>query len=360
MIRKKAKYGLQLSWVSKILIWSSTLLSISPLLSSIIIFGIIPIIPSLIIMFLTSYNQTMFQVFKGIIPFRNTIPAFFAYFWIFVGPVLIYKYEVQLLPEFLWKAKSIVSRDEYLRLNKIASKFPSSTHLWGSILFIFTIFMGWVMHPYAKVIFKVPNLTHLYYIYCVLLMGFITFVATFGICGVIIGIRLVRCLAKCKVFINIADPSRRGGLGFIAGFAIKTTILFASGFAIVPFLYNLSTWITGTSQVLGLTLFSIFILLVLLSFIWPISSVFMMAKRRKVALIQGPLNVLTNEFIERLIEKSTKSKMKFIEINLTIWYIQRLQMVKVIPIESSSIIFQLLTAIGIPTIITVIQYRLTR
>lgn len=358
MKETKLKFYLQLSWVSKTLIWFSTFLNISPLLSSVLIFSIMPGIPLLIIMFLTSYNQIIFQMLIGIIPFRITLPALFAYCWILVGPALIYKYETQLLPSFLWKVKPLISRKEYFKLNKIASEFSSSTHVWSTVLFFVALFMGWVIFPYAEVNFKVSHMTHPFYVYSVLLMSFSMFVGTFGLYGVVLSIKLVRCFSKCKVFINVSDPSKRGGLGFIAGFAIKTTILFASGFAIIPFLYNLSIWTAGPGQTLGLTLVAIFILFVLLSFIWPISSVYTMAKKRKVVLLQKYLNILTYEFIERVIKKSSKMKPKPIEIQLTTWYIQRLQTIKVMPIEGG-IILQLLTTIGVPIIVTIIQYQLT-
>lgn len=355
----ESKFDLQLSWVSKAVNLFSILLKISPLSSSVIVFGVLPWSFWFLAMFLTSYSQTFFQMLNGIIPFHMTIPAHLAYCWLFLGPYLIHRYETLLLPSFLWKTRQFIPKQDYFKLVHLASQFSCWAKKWSLFVFLLTIIMGVIMYPYAEVNFKVPYITHPYYMVSVLLMGLSTFVGTFGFCGVALSIMLIKRFTNCDIFFDVTDPLDRGGLSFVVDFAVKTSLLFASGFVGVLFLYNLSVWITGPGQMLGLILVSIFLLFVLSSFLWPIILCYRMVKKRKDTLLRKCLDPLAEEFHERFIVKHSVSQLTSVDVCLTTWYLQRLQTIRNIPLWSADIFYLLITCV-ITIIGVVIQYQVIR
>ena len=153
-----------ISWISEFLRRASVLLELNPFLANIVCFGIVPLMLALFIILLSAYHPTILKMLTGVIPFRFTIPALLAYSWIILGPRLIYKFEVDLLPLFLWKAKRFVLWDDYIQLVKVSSRFPNLQRHWGPFVFLMTLFMGWLMYPYAKIHFYVPSIAHPFYI----------------------------------------------------------------------------------------------------------------------------------------------------------------------------------------------------
>lgn len=355
---KHDKFYNKLSWVSNTVTKTSIFLRTSSLISSILFFGFIPWSLLFIVTFLTFYNRTMFQLFTGLAPFSTTLPVLFAYCWLFFGPALIHKYETQYLPEFLWKTRKFISKSNHLRLAKLAAQFPHSFKLLAPTFAAMTMFMGLVMTPYARNNFFISGIAWLYYIVSILIMLLSMLVATFGVYGTVLTIKLIFNFSKYIKYIDVTDPSKRGGISFVMDFAIKTTILFGSGFAVVPFLYNLSVEIRGIGQVIGLILVATFLSLVLLTFVFPILQICIVLRNKRNISFQKYQNLLAGEFHKRFNSDSNQQENELtpIDVSLLVWYNQKLEAIRGFPIKGT-VILQLLLTIGIPIIITVLQYH---
>lgn len=348
--------GYQFSWVSRIINYFSIFFNISPFLSSVIIFGFLPWIPWFLVMFLTSYNKTVFKMLIGSIPYWLTFPVLLAYLWLFIGPFLIHKYETILLPSFFFYSKRFCNSENYLSLLNIASRFPFFSRLFGFILLFLALLMGLIVFPYAKSNFFINNIYHPFYLSSVLLLTLSMVVGAFGVYGVILSLRLVHYFSKLNLFIDVTDPYDKGGYGYIVRFTLKTTVLFASGFAIIPFLYNVSVWISGFGQIIGLLLALIFISLLALSFFVPYFYFSIIIRNNRDKLLKDYLCIIADEIQNLSIKNILLKPTTEYDLRLINWYISRLNDINGLSLDIN-VILQLVASIGIPTVITIIQYK---
>jgi hypothetical protein len=156
--------------------------------------------------------------------------------------------------------------------------------------------------------------------------------------------------------LDISDPAEKGGLGFVIDFAIKTTIIFASGFSIIPFLYNLSIWISGIGQIIGLLLVVFYLSLITAVFGIPVYYSYTIIKRKRKSLLRNHLYQLAGKYDELINIPNVKIPITQVEINLSTWYIQRLKSIKVLPVDSTTAL-QFCISIVVPIVITYFQYK---
>lgn len=291
----------KLSWISKIIIWAREKLKIKPIFASIIFFGYGPHLIMLLIGFLTGYSKTLFLMLKGVIPYEKSIPGLLAYYWVFFGPALIHYVDSKNIPIFLKKVRTIISKSDYTNLSNLISYFSNHRFKIGLLFSIIAIFLGIILFPYANQNFMVPSLFHPFYIASVILMGLNVFIGSYGVFIVFLMIKLILQLSKFNLKIDLTDPKNRGGLGFIASFAIKITLLFSTGSMMLPFLINLGIWKGGISKHVCLGLVGFNVILILLSFFYPIISISNTIRRKKECLLlksKKQLLKLHNQIIE--------------------------------------------------------------
>jgi len=348
----------KISWISRLLNSFSVHFGINVFLSSVIVFGIIPWIPWFIIMYLTSYYHNVYNFILGSIPYTITLPTFFSFIWVFIGPYLIYKYENHVLPLFLFNSKRLCNRITYNKLLGISSQYVKHSKQIGLIIFPLTILLGYYVFPYAKINFSVNEIYHPYYIFSVLLIGFAMYIGSYGIYGVINSLRLIHHFSKCKLSIDITDPTNKGGYGFIVNFTSKTTFLFSSGFTVIPFLYNISVWISGFGKILGLLLVLFYLCIVISSFFIPFFYFSSIIRQNRNTILKEYLAKISDQYQFSLHSSEYNKNISEVDFHLITWYINRLYCIDGLTLNFINTI-QILLSVIIPILITYIQYRLS-
>jgi hypothetical protein len=335
-------------WITRVLDASCRIKIKSPLLASIIIFGLpIDILLSIFLTIRKSYISPQF--------FLSYILCII---WLNLGPYFIWYYERKVITDFFQRLGELLPQQEVKKLSQkyrsvFAHKFWILIIPWMSFLF-FAYHDGFVLdvagtfgfHDVWTWLLSIP-------------IVWIPIIAGMGSWGVITTILAVNDVVRRNLRLDPLNIDKRGGLSCIGNYAIGTTILISSGSLFLPMAYQFSLQL-NSAKVDVYLLVSFFIAIILLSFIYPIFITYARVKEHRNKLLEK-LRVKYNKAIreQELSRKSTRTRLEsyFDSVRIRTEY-NDLSNLNLYPFDIS-VINKLISSVLFPMLITFIQQLVT-
>jgi hypothetical protein len=294
------------------------------------------------------------QVTKNLLVY---IPAMLAYSWIGYGPYLISYLDEHVFHDFWREVRPIlrITEDQFKCLySGIEKSFHEGYFKVSLPLSTLAFFDAIFMVDYAKQYFHVTGLFDPFYWCAVGVMLVVVFLSGFGFWGVFCAIKVVYKSAPFPISLNPMSPDRFGGLMAFGRLAIRTTLLFSSGSALLPFLLQVSAWTGGTGFILGVLSACVYIMAVAFSFIFPILYVHRIAIRERNRMLKETGEEylrLLNEFNESPHSNGLSQALRIVIIRNQFLEIEKM---KVYPFDWR-IILELVSSVALPIILTAMQ-----
>lgn len=194
------------------------------------------------------------------VPPLTCIAILLAAAWSWIGPSLIWNYEVNILPTFwtqMLDDRILPSRDiseissAFFRINYGSRKFV----VYGWTLLLLLAFVG--VSEFMKEIGmpRIPGVWFWLWLICLIPAGILT---GEGFAGVIMMIQIIRSCIKRDIAMHPYHPDGLGGLSCFGRLAIGTTLLFSSGALFLPILLigSESSFLTMTWMYVLVSLYS--------------------------------------------------------------------------------------------------------
>lgn len=245
-------------WITRVLDAGWRIKVKSPLVASIIFFGL-PIDILLAIFLSLRKNFISPQFFLAYI---------LCVLWLNLGPYFIWRYERKLMATFFDNLDGLLPPRDVRRLyGKYRKNF--SKKFWIPIIpwmfFLFAVYSnGFILDTAGTFGFRD--------IWAWLLsipIIWIPIIAGMGTWGVITTLMAINEIARKNLKLDSLHTDRRGGLGCIGNYAIGTTILISSGSLFLPMAFQLASHL-GSAKTSVYILVSFFIGILLLSFFYPV------------------------------------------------------------------------------------------
>lgn len=261
-------------WVSSLVDRNPLPWSDSPVVSSVLWFGTIP-------------NGT-FVVF--VLGRLEQIPADFllaislAVLWLNVGPLLIWYYDVRVLPTFFDEITDIVRDDErvaaldrkYTRL--FAERYWIPTAAW-TLLLVAMFFRG-QSYLVDRGLFAVVDIYYVSFLIAVVYLGVFSGI---GFMGVATTVLCIREIASEPIEIDPLYPDGLAGLSRFGYFAIRTTVTFSSGSLLLPLAFVFVR--TGAVDFLAHLIVASYMLAIAVSFLYPTYRINRQARRVRDGIV---------------------------------------------------------------------------
>jgi hypothetical protein len=331
-------------WITRVLDSNYRARIKSPLLASIIIFGLpIDILLSVFLVIRKDYISPQF--------FLSYILCII---WLNLGPYFIWYYERKVLTDFFLRLSDLLPHQEVKKLsqkyrNLFAHKFWILIIPWMSFLF-FAYHNGFVLdvagtfgfHDVWTWLLSIPII-------------WIPIIAGMGSWGVITTALAVNDVARRNLTLDPLHVDKRGGIGCIGNYAIGTTILISSGSLFLPMAYQFALHLDSARADIYF-LVSFFIAIILLSFLYPTIITYVRVKEHRKKLLEK-LRIKYNKAIraQELPRKNTRTKLEyyFDSTRIRTEY-SDLSSLTLYPFDIS-IINKLISSVLFPVLITFIQ-----
>ena len=317
----------------------------SPLLASIIIFGLpVDVLLSIFLVVRKDYISPQFL-----------LSYVLCVVWLNLGPYFIWDYERKVLADFFHRLNELLPHQEVERLFQkyksiFAHKFWILIIPWMSFLF-FAYHDGFVLDVAGTFGFQ-DVWTWLLSIPII----WIPIIAGMGSWGVITTILAVKDVVRGNLRLDPLHVDKRGGLGCIGNYAIGTTILISSGSLFLPMAYQFSLQLNSAKTDVYF-LVSFFIAIILLSFVYPIFITYSSVKEYRSKLLEK-LRVKYNKTIREQQLPRRKGARTKLECYLDAVQIRAeyndLSNLNLYPFDIS-IINKLISSVLFPMLITFIQ-----
>lgn len=238
--------------------------------------GIHPIVASMLF-----GTIVMTAVILGSIFFQSypSIGYLSALGWLFIGPYLILVAERMI--DDLWpELIGLIDKKRVKELQKLERRFHGRRYLLVGLPAVGVI-AAWVLYDYSASWFYLPVWFGSWTIWALL--------GSIGFWGVFQLVSLMVHIGRSDLNLNPMSPDRLGGLGLLADFSIKGTMLFSTGaLMMIPMVYELisETRAANTVVYLTYTVTGAFSLVVLLSFLIPLFSLNKAAKRTRERIVE--------------------------------------------------------------------------
>ena len=249
--------------------------------------GIHPIISSILFGSLVFSTSVISSLYFGIYP---TIGYLFCLSWLFFGPYLIYVATNMI--DALWPSlQTLIGEERTTYLQKYERRFHSRTYLllWLPVAIVLA---WWILHDYVAPILFLPFWLGSWWIMA--LLGVI------GVWGVFQLISLMLQVGRSELRLRPLSADRFGGLSFLGDFSIKGTMMFSTGGLMIPIAYELIAETGAASYVIFLTFAGTigFSFVVFLSFIIPLFSLNLAAKKARQKLIDDAAYKYSEAFVK--------------------------------------------------------------
>jgi len=195
--------------------------------------------------------------------------------WVWLGPTLIWYYEIHTLPQFDKEAKKILNDDSQYR--KLQSLIYSSIYnLKFSVIFT-TIWVAAAALGYYKsstFLLKLGIYDRSDIVFWIIGLGvvLVSYYTSIGYCYAYKAILLTKLVAASELRASVYWGDGVFGLSFIGKFALKTAWMFFSGWLFVPMLVILSQYNTFRDYIFIGLLESAYLAFTIVVFWTPIRS----------------------------------------------------------------------------------------
>lgn len=252
--------------------------------------GLDPIYSSLI--FGASFNvpAIVFSIYQK-------IPLSFGYFsclfWLFIGPFLIYnagKMADELWPEL----KELLAKRKIKKLQTYEKRFESFGYLIIGIPATVGVSIL-VLAPQDVLMSSISPYTVFYLASWIIL----ALLGSIGIWGTFQLVMMMWRVRKYELSLNSYNPDGFGGMGVLANFGIKATVMYSTGALMIPMAYDVATRNDLLHQTFYATIFAstFFSITVLLSFLIPLVALNRAAVKGRERLLENT-GKQCNEFLE--------------------------------------------------------------
>jgi len=330
------------------------------LVTSILIFGILPIIIIFYLAFITNRLYIVFRI--------ENWPTFFAISWLSLGPAIIKYVDESILPNFFLNLKKIlrVSDSDF---NEFYFQFENLFHnkyvYFSSLLSLGTLLMGIASTDYVKYYWNAQSVMEPLSLFILLLLTLTLFLSGIGFCGIYYSIFfIIKKLKEVRFTLDPFSSDGSGGIKFFGEFYIKTTVLFSTGSFVIPAGIQYMMFTRKTISYIGVILLLIFACFVALSFLIPILAIKQIAVFEKEKM----QFMIIKEYKELLpaYNKNTQDELDIIRniasgIKLLVFQqnINRMKAIKVWTIDME-IITQLFSSIAFPLFIGYLQQYINK
>lgn len=193
--------------------------------------------------------------------------------WAWIGPVMIWKYERGVVPDFLNSVKNVIRNKKdyavFLKKHKrtMHSGSMSKLYILSWVSFVSYVFIN--SYPYMNG-FGLNGTDDPYWILMVLGVAFYAYLTANGFLLVVKTMLMIKDILPIEVDIDPYHSDDRGGLAFIGGTLSKTTLMFASGALYIPAMLKLYFDMYSSSTPLPVIIVTIYVIMVFLSFLYPV------------------------------------------------------------------------------------------
>lgn len=240
---------------------------IPPIYSS-IIFGVCFNVPALVL--------SIFRI----------IPVSFGYFsclfWLFIGPFLIYT-AGQMVDELWPKLSGLFEIKTVNELKVYEKRFHGRGYLIVGIPAVIAVSIL-VLAPQGLLSSSISVFT-LFYLFSWIILAIL---GSIGIWGTIQLISMIWRIRKYDATLNPYSPDGFGGMGILANFAVKATVMYSTGALMIPMTYDVATRNDTLHQAFygGLFASVFFSITVMLSFLVQIVALNRAAAKGKNKLLE--------------------------------------------------------------------------
>lgn len=306
--------------------------------------GLAPIYSSLI--FGASFNVPAI-IFSAC----QKIPLSFGYFsclfWLFIGPFLIYN--AGKMADELWpQLKELLEKRKIKDLQAYEKRFESLGYLIIGIPATIGVSIL-VLAPQGVLMSSISPYTVFYLASWIVL----ALLGSIGIWGTLQLVMMIWRVRKYELSLNPYHPDGFGGMGVLANFGIKATVMYSTGALMIPMVYDVATrndvlHQTFSGAILGSTLFSI---TVLLSFIGPLVALNRAAVRGRERLLEN-----TGKQCNELLESCQRNSETEVGIRMLVaqGHYNQLSQMRVYPFDIG-ILLKLVASIALPILLGTIR-----
>ena len=252
----------------------------------------------------------------------DVVALAFATLWVFVGPCLIWYYEIYTLPIFNKEGQRLLTKKE----QKIILKSAVYSNIYTNKICI-AITAGWI----GLVILGFSKSTDFLYrigirqawgddpFWWVVLFGtaIIAYYSSIGFCFSYKAMYLTTLVSRFNLDQKIYHEDGIFGLSFVGEFAFRTAIMFFSGWLFAPLIVLIGGHAGGSPYNMVLLLLGVYLLFTLLSFFVPVYIIHKKIKQEKKSHIL-PYVVAANSSQEKLQIEWTESEYKRLEFYVSL------------------------------------------
>jgi hypothetical protein len=249
-----------------------------------------PIYSSLI--FGASFNLPAF-----VFSFYQKIPLSFGYLsclsWLFIGPFLIYN--AGKIANELWpQLTELLEKCEIKELQTYEKSFESFRYLIIGIPAAVGVSIL-VLAPQGVLTSSISLYTIFYLVSWIVL----ALLGSIGIWGTFQLVLMIWKVRKYELSLDPYSPDGFGGMGVLANFAIKATLMYSTGALMIPMVYDVATRQDTLNQTFSGAIFgsTFFSFTVLLSFLVPLVALNRAAVKGRESLLKKTAKQC-NEFLE--------------------------------------------------------------
>jgi hypothetical protein len=216
----------------------------------------------------------------------QAIPMSFGYIsclsWLFIGPFMIYK-AGQIVDE-LWP--NMVNLLSEIKIKEFQS-YEKSFHGRGYLIIglpLTVVVSALILVP-QSLSYPILSMYTLFYLASWIVLALL---GSIGIWGTFQLILLIWNLRECEAKMDPHNSDGFGGLGFLADFGIKATVMYSTGALMIPMVYDIATRNDPFQQILPFAIIGsvFFSLSVLLSFLIQLFALNRVAAKGKNRLLE--------------------------------------------------------------------------
>lgn len=262
-------------WISEQCERGLPLVSTGPLLTGIVTFGLVWDVVWLV------YVVTRWEHLD--VPFL--VGWALALLWVNLAPFFIWTYDEVVLPQFFERFREITESEEDLRvIAKTYDEFFAKPRYLSSAFWALAVTsIAWAGTPVLQANGMAGSgevFLWLVYAYGVYIGGVL---GGPGFMGPVTTMLVIREIASLEFEIQPLHPDQLGGLSNVGYYAIRTTLLFSTASLFLPLGFRLAAG-EGRQAVI-VTVFAVYILTILLSFVYPTLKINRSAERRRAEVL---------------------------------------------------------------------------
>lgn len=280
---------------------------VGPITSILLTIGMVPVIlTSVFVILVFNTVQTDFLVFQSL-----------AVIIAVIGPVLIWKYEMHVYPNFIQMASEVTPNEDNKKLHLIGKKYKRffcDKYIYFTIPWALTICSALAANIGYFEGLGVNGLFDTAFIIYLIFAFWWSLITGIGLHGALTTILCIREVGNLNFRIDPLHPDGLGGLSSIGYFAIRSTTLNSVGALTIPLAFDIAG--AGGYTILVYGIVAVYIGIIIFSFVYPTVYIHRRAKEIRNNLLEEKREKIHN-LHRRIVEADNEADLNRLQVKLS-------------------------------------------